>query len=373
MQPIAGPTRTSPEKGLVMTQDQRSLLVAALLVAAAATVGCGGNSQNPASGDDGGPGGEDGGPGGPGSPGGPDGGDGGDGGTLGNGAIGTIQKVANDSTFSSPLDATPSPDGKAIYFTAIGADGSGGVFTVGAGGGPTKRLDSGNVLVSPFGITISPDGKQLYVADPAADDDAMKLYGAVFVLPASGGTPTVLGGTQGLVPRSVVVAADSVYVTAGAGATNGAGVYETSLSGGMLTTVASGAPFVDPSGVAVAKSGDVYVVDTVASGTQLASVILVHGGKASTLVPDLGVGYPAGCALVQDESALFVSGIDKSKKTDVVYRISPLGSTPQVTTFNKTISAFYEAAGLHRALDADIYAWADSSANATGTVYVLSR
>jgi hypothetical protein len=99
----------------------------------------------------------------------------------------------------------------------------------------------------------------------------------------------------------------------------------------------------------------------------------VHGGKASTLVPDLGVGYPAGCALAQDESALLVSGIDRIKRTDIVYRISPLGSTPQVTTFDKTIGAFHEAAGLHRALDADIYAWADSTANVTGTVYALSK
>jgi uncharacterized protein (DUF2164 family) len=111
----------------------------------------------------------------------------------------------------------------------------------------------------------------------------------------------------------------------------------------------------------------------VASGSSLASVIAVHGGKASVFVPDLGVGYPAGCALVQDESALLVSGIDKTTRTDVVYRIGPLGASPQVTSFSKTIGAYYEAAGLHRALGADVYAWADSSANGSGTVYLLSK
>lgn len=350
-----------------------SLLFASILALAGVAGGCGSSSGgNPITGDDGGPG-EDGGPGSDGGPVG-DSGDAGDGGTEGNGTIGTIASVANGSTFSSPFDATPSPDGKTVYFTGIGSDGTGGVFSVAAaGGGAVMRLDMGGALVSPFGIAVSPDGKQLYVADPAADDDTTGLYGAVFVLPAAGGTPTVLGGTQGLAPRSVVVAGGNLYLTAGADGMGGPGVYQSSLSGGMPTAVAKGAPFVDPSGVAVTQGGDVYVVDTVASGSSLASVILVHGGKAAQFVPDLGVGYPAGCALVQDESALLVSGIDRSSKTDVVYRISPLAGSPNVTSFNKTIGSFYEAAGLHRALGADVYAWADSSANGSGTVYLLSK
>jgi DNA-binding beta-propeller fold protein YncE len=332
-----------------------SLLLASLLAAAGATVGCSGNStKNPVAGDDGGPG--------------------DDGGGLGNGQIGTIQKAANDNTFSSPFDATPSPDGKTVYFTAIGSDGTGGVFSTSASGGAATRLDTGNVLVSPFGIAVSPDGKELYVADPAADDDTKNLYGAIFVLPTAGGTPTVLGGTQGLVPRSVVVSADQhLYFTGGASAKSVPGVYQTALSGGMPTTIAKGMPFVAPSGIAVAKSGDIYVVDAVASVSSLASVIVVHGGQATELVPDLGVGYPAGCALVQDESALLVSGLDPATGKDVVYRVSPLDMAPQVSSFNKTIGAYSEPAGLHRALGADIYAWADSRANNTGTVYVLSK
>ena len=36
-----------------------------------------------------------------------------------------------------------------------------------------------------------------------------------------------------------------------------------------------------------------------------------------------------------------------------------------------TMEQFAESAGLHRAHDAEVYAWADSEANGTGTVYVL--
>ncbi len=298
--------------------------------------------------------------------------DGGESGPRGSGQIGTIMKAANDTSFTSPFDATPSPDGTTIFFTAIGADGTGGVFTSPASGGTVRRLDSGGVLTCPSGITISGDGKELFVADPAADDDTTGQYGAVFVLPAAGGVPSVLAGTSGLNPHGVVVAGSKLYFTAGAAAAAGPGVYSTELAGGHATAIATGAPFVDPGGIAVAQNGDVYVAESVGSASNLGAVFKVAGGRATLVAGDLGVGYPAGIALVQDESALFVSGLDPATQTDLVYRIE-LGATPQTSSFNHVIAAFGEPAGLHRAAGADIYAWADSLANGTGTVYALSK
>jgi NHL repeat len=292
--------------------------------------------------------------------------------SRGNGQIGTITKAANDTSFKSPFDATPSPDGSMIYFTAVGADGTGGVFSVRAGGGAATRLDSGGLLVSPSGITISADSNQLYVADAAADDDMTDSYGAIFVLPASGGTPAAVSGTKGLQPRGLVVSGSSLYFTGVDISRGGPGVYSIAASGGQPNTIASGAPFLNPSGIAVAQNGDVYVADSLASASQLAAVIKVSNGHAMPIVSDLGVGYPAGIALVQDESALLVSGIDPLKQTDLVYRIE-LGATPTLSSFDQTISAFGESAGLHRAAGADIYAWADSLANGTGTVFALSK
>jgi sugar lactone lactonase YvrE len=291
--------------------------------------------------------------------------------TAGSGRIGTITKAANDPAFTSPFDATPSPDGSVVFFTAVAADGTGGVFTAPATGGAAVRLDSGSVLTSPSAIAISPDGQQVYVADPAADDDTTDKHGAVFVLPAQGGTPTVVAGTQGLDPRGLVVAGQTLFFTGGASGGD-PGVYSIDLAGGQAKPLATGTPFADPSGIAVTRGGDVYVADSIASGSKLAGVVRVSGGEATLLVDDLGVGFPAGIALVQDESALLVSGLDPVAGTDLVYRID-LGATPKTTSFNQTIAAFGESAGLHRAADADIYAWADSLANATGTVYVLSK
>jgi sugar lactone lactonase YvrE len=294
------------------------------------------------------------------------------GGTRGNGQIGTITAAANDSSFTSPFDATPSPDGSMVYFTAIGADGSGGVFSASPSGGHVQRLDSGGILVSPSGITIGKDGQQLFIADPAVDNDTSGKFGAIFVLPVAGGTPAVLPGTEGFDPRGVDAGASTLYFTGGPAAASGPGVYSTALAGGRPAPIVTGAPFVNPSGLCVAQSGDVYVADTLASASRAAAIIKISGGQAMLLVEDLGVGHPAGITLVQDESALLVSGLDPATQTDLVYRID-LGAMPHTSTFSKAISAYSEPAGLHRAAEADIYAWADGLANSTGTVYVLSR
>jgi sugar lactone lactonase YvrE len=295
-----------------------------------------------------------------------------DGPSAGGGQIGTIVKTANDTSFRSPLDATPSPDGSTIYFTAIAGDGTGAVFSSRASGGGATRIDSGGILISPSGITVSPDGKQLFIADPAVDDETAEHYGAILTLPVTGGMPTILAGTQGTRPHGVAIAGTTLFFTAAVGASGAPGVYSTTFAGGQVTTVAAGPPFADPNGIAIAQNGDAYVSDTTVSPSKVAAVIKVSAGSAMTLVTDLGVGYPAGLALTQDESAVLVSGLDPATQTDVVYRIT-LGATPRTVMFNQTISAFSEPAGLHRAAGADIYAWADSLANGTGTVYTLSK
>ncbi|MCL2447807.1 MAG: hypothetical protein FWD17_02540 [Polyangiaceae bacterium] len=304
-------------------------------------------------------------------------GDSGDAGAVrGSGQIGTITAAANDSSFTSPRDATPSSNGSKIYFIATGSDGTPGAFLAGASGGAASRLDPGGVLTEPSSISISADGTQLFVSDPAADADdhdaGTDLPGAIFSLPSGGGTPAVVAGTQGLDPRGLVVAGDTLYFTVGPQSPSGAGVYSMGVSGGSPSAVFTGGGLMAPSGIAVADDGTVYVIDCVGSDSALATVYQIAGGQATALSTDLGVGYPAGIALVQDESALFVSGLDPETQTDLVYRVS-LGSTPETTSFNTGISAFNEPAGLHRAAGADIYAWADSFANGTGTVYALSK
>jgi hypothetical protein len=91
---------------------------------------------------------------------------------------------------------------------------------------------------------------------------------------------------------------------------------------------------------------------------------------------ELRFNYPAGIALVQDESALLVSGLDRSMGTSTVFRIEL--ATGEIATFNKGIENNTDSAGLRRARNADIYAWANSAGEMRsdrfsdgGTVYIL--
>jgi DNA-binding beta-propeller fold protein YncE len=276
--------------------------------------------------------------------------------------LGTISPAAMVST---PLDATPDPEGTTIYFTAISPIDGPGVFSVPAAGGSVTKVFAGDPFVSPFGIAITGDGKTLYIADSGAENATDT--GSLWVVPVGGAMPTALSGPDGYRPKSLEISGSNLYFT-GVDPMNGnAGAFKVPTAGGMVSAVASG--LVDPSGIAIAANGTAYVVDTIGSGGQ-AQVISATDGTSSVLVDGLGVGYPAGIALVQDESAILVSGVDPAKGTDVVYRVEI--SSKALTTNTKGIDTFNEAAGLHRAKNQDIYAWADSRANG-GTVFVLSK
>lgn len=295
--------------------------------------------------------------------------------TLGNGTIGSIKPAAHDANaFTSPLDATPSADGSAVFFTARNADGP-AVFKGSASGGTPTLLHAGDPLSAPVGISLSSDDQMVFVADPGAvvgeQDD-----GALWTVPAAGGTPSLVAGTAGYAPRGLVVVneggSDQLYFTGKLPADGTPGVFKVSASGGTVETLASGGLLSDPNGIAVNGEGVVYVADSAAKDLEAGSARVIQvANKQATLVQDgLRVGFPAGIALAQDGSALLVSAIDPASRTDQVVRIDL--ASKQATSVNMGIAAFEEAAGLHRAAKAEVYAWADSSADGSGTVFVLA-
>jgi hypothetical protein len=92
-------------------------------------------------------------------------------------------------------------------------------------------------------------------------------------------------------------------------------------------------------------------------------------GRTELVIDGLFVGHPAGIALSNDEKTIFVSGFDPTKGTDVVFTVDAVSRA--VGQFTDAIAELSESAGLHRARNTDVFAWADGHANGTGTVYVL--
>jgi len=116
---------------------------------------------------------------------------------LGNDMVQSIEKATQSGNFTTPLDATPDPEGNVIYFTATGPQGK-GVFRVPASGGEGVEIKTGAPFVAPRGLAMATNGQQIYVADPQAASGGQ--IGQIFVQP-SGFPPlsatTPLRGTEG--------------------------------------------------------------------------------------------------------------------------------------------------------------------------------
>src|SRR5260221_6514682 len=179
-----------------------------------------------------------------------------------------ISVAANDETRSSPFDATPSPDGKDVYYTALSVSPEGdklpGLYRVSANGGAVETLTSGDPLAAPVGITITAQGTTLLVADPGADGG-----GAILAAPTGGGAASPLAGTVGYRPQGLTVATvkgvEKLYFTGTDPASGDRGLFAAGIDGGGVTVVASGDPFSEPGGVAVARNRDAFVAGALAA------------------------------------------------------------------------------------------------------------
>jgi sugar lactone lactonase YvrE len=299
------------------------------------------------------------------------------GGTAGSGGS-SATSMNEAARLANPFDATPDPEGKVVYIAALDAELGAGVFKVPAGGGAKTTLYAGAPFVSPVSIATSTDGANLYVADPGWESDDETQGGQIFSLSAGGGSPSAVPGTGGTLPRGLEVFDEKgkdFVIFSGRAPDGTANVFKVAATGGASTALTTPGALADPSGVAVTSTGDVYVADTRSSGRRDATIVLVKEGATSEVLSDVPVGYPVGIALSKDETTLMVSGLDRTTSTDIVYVVNL--ASRDVSTFsgatNVSITQFEEPAGLHRAKKANVFAWADSRANAGGTVYTITQ
>ena len=283
----------------------------------------------------------------------------------GDGSVRSVATVVSGgNTFRLPLDAALSPDGRATYFTALAEEGA-AVFSVSASGGMPARLAD---LVSPGPVDVTADGRTLVIADPGVETSSGAL-GAIVTVSSSGGTPSVLAGTEGTLPRGLAVAGNRIVFT-GTDTSDGApAVFETSTDGGLATLLKAG--LIDPSGVAIAPGGEVYLLDAEADGASTRRLLKVSSGAASELANGLRAGFPAGLAIAQNGLNILVATTDATTGKAQLERFTTSGARAGDPA-GMTIGSFDEPAGLHRAAQADSYAYVDSGAIGSGAVFVVN-
>lgn len=296
---------------------------------------------------------------------------------------GGMLEVGASIDIHRPFDAVVSATGTQAYFTADGVNGL-GVYKASLDSStpkvvalyPTAPDDPANPFAAPFGLGISSDGEQLFIADAATGGAGQ---GAIYAMPSDGSSaPKVLDGTDGTTPHSIAVAAvngkDTIFFTGTEAMVGGLrGVFSIPAAGGTLTKIAAGEPFHDPSGITVAKNGDIYVTDSTSSANGAGQILMIAAGTnmPKLMVDDIHVGFPSGLALALDEKTLYVSGFDPASLTDRLIAVD-VGEKSSILGFASMFGTFTEAAGLHRAKDADIFTFVDSSAGpSSGKVFIL--
>ncbi|HEY2031494.1 MAG TPA: hypothetical protein VGH20_20020 [Myxococcales bacterium] len=289
---------------------------------------------------------------------------------AGNGSLTTSTAAAADNdklVFSLALDAAPSPDGNTIYFLAVDPANGPGVFKTAAAANSTPTLiTSGGSLGSPLALAVSTDGNTIFLADPAAQTATDQ--GAIFAESAAGGAPSLLPETVDFAPRAVAVSkvgGSDEIVFIGTDKTSGAdGVFK-DVSGQVTSVVAGN----NPSSIAVANDGTIYILDQAGSIARVAP-----GGTSATALAGasqhLDVSFPSGMDLSHDQSALLVSGFDPATGNESIARVDiATGAVTQLVLTPPLAGG--EPGGLHRAANADTYGFVDTGAGNSGTVYLL--
>ncbi len=277
----------------------------------------------------------------------------------------TATLVATVAGPDHPLDAVPDSAGRTIYFTTDGPAGP-AILRVPAAGGAVRTVVRGAPLVDPVGLAVSADGRRLFVADPGA--------GRILVVPVTGAAGrsgvTALAGSQGTNPRGLEVdpraSSARVVFTGREPSTGRPGLFSLPTAGAARpAAIATGAPLVAPDGVAVSRTGAIYVSDRGRGDRLGGRVLRLVGRRLTEVARGIRLGDPAGIALTREETTLLVSSLDPGAGTAQVLLLDT--RTLGTTTFNSVIGANRAAGGLHRGLRTTVMAWADVSRS--GRIY----
>jgi hypothetical protein len=205
-----------------------------------------------------------------------------------------------------------------IIVTDIGVP---GVFSQSPSGGAPTPIWTGAPYVEPGGVAIDSSGN-LIVSDIGAH--------GLFRQSPCGGAPTpIFIGTPYINPVGVAIDSSGNIIVADAGKSllvagvpvcGGCAVFRQNPSGGAPAVIFTGAPYVEPIGVAIDSSGNIIVVDESAFGVFSQSP---SGGAPTAIWTGAPYVEPRGIAI--DSSGNIIVADDK---VPAVFLQSPSGGAP---------------------------------------------
>lgn len=272
-----------------------------------------------------------------------------------------------------PTDAVLNAAGTTIYFTAWNAMGVPGVFSAPASGGAPTMIATGGGLDFPVGLAISDDDMTLFIADQSADGSGTTATatGAVFSVPAAGGTPSRVNVTGITGPTGIAVDGANLVLTGwvvpGAMMAPVPAVVRVPLAGGMASSVVMGANLYDPSDIATVSSGNYTVLDTnrgIGNG-QVSNV--ASAGEVTAAQTGLNARWPGGVASSAGGMGRLYAGWPSDGVGPRVFYLQGTMPTPLGAGMVKSPT------GAGRARGSNVYVVADELAGAmsTGGVFVV--
>jgi uncharacterized repeat protein (TIGR03803 family) len=244
---------------------------------------------------------------------------------------------------------TLSPDATTLYGTTYqgSANGLGAVFSVPVAGGTPTVLVSFHGTNGEFphaGLTLSPDGSTLY--GTTYQGGANGFYGAVFSVPVTGGTPTLLASFNQLnayTYSGVTLSGNTLYGATLGGDYSRGTVYSVPITGGTPKVLATfgGAYGECPNGD-LTLSGNTLYGATIGGGASNCGTIFavpITGGTPTVLASFNGTnGQGPGGKLTLSGSTLYgTTSAGGASGYGTVFSLPITGGTPTVlASFNGT-------------------------------------
>ena len=291
--------------------------------------------------------------------------------------VSTTRAVVECGTVCArPMDAIPNGAGTEVFFTAFTAMGEAGVFRAtvpapGAAPATPTLVASGGGMEFPIGIAISRDDATLYVADPSTDG-ADADTGAVFSIPAGGGTPTRINtGVELLRPQGIAVSADgeSLLVT-------GQRLTSTDLLRALFRVPRAGGAgvvlttdLVDPSGVSQDSMGYITLFDARRGGPNAGTAFIFSSPRVTELAVGVEANHPAGASLAINGRSALISGTVADTGDGLLTWVGADGRATSPASLSTGMST---PLGLHRARTLNTWAVADEAAGESGQVFLVT-